>query len=164
MLTKWKLDLLPHSPCSKHCSLATRPQHGCPARARPALQPSLLASWPPGITMATKHKHSEISWPFVDSPPQCPDRHLQGLSQVLPLPHPLRVGHVEHPPKAVPSSRHSATKSLAAGKGLAPFPSLGPESIKPRGKMQSPLLVWARGPQDPSTAHPAPCLALRSLA
>lgn len=48
-------------PLQLHPSLATRPQDGCPARAGPARQPSLLSPWPPGITAATKHKHAGIS-------------------------------------------------------------------------------------------------------
>jgi len=55
-------------PLQLHCSPATRPRHGHPAGAGPVLQPSLFAPWPPDITVATKHKYSGISWPFVNSP------------------------------------------------------------------------------------------------
>lgn len=122
-------------------------------------------------SLATRHHHGHQAQTFrnimaiYEQPPKCPDRHLKGLSKVLPLPHPLRVGHNQCPPKAVLSPvRSLATKSLAAEKGLAPFPSLRLWSSKSRAKMQLPSLVWARGPQDPSTSCPAPCLALCSLA
>lgn len=99
-------------------------------------------------------------------PPKMSWSLFEELPKVLPLPRLMKVGHNQRPPKAVLSPSTSlATKSLlAAGKGTAPFPSLRPGSSKPGAKMQLLSLVRARGPWDPSTSCPAPCLTLCSLA
>lgn len=64
--TKWKLKF---ASLWLHQSSTIRPQHGWPAGAGPALQPSCLAPWSHCLSATTKHKLVVTPWPLVKCSP-----------------------------------------------------------------------------------------------